>query len=77
MANGRMNHSNFLVSLGKDNVSELIGNMKRDSSLWAKKNGMPDLYWQNGYGAFSIGQSQVPAVTEYIANQKVHHGSLS
>ena len=77
IANGTTNHSHFLTSLGKNNVSELIGDMKRSSSLWAKSNGLPDLYWQNGYGAFSIGQSQVPAVTRYIANQKIHHANLS
>jgi len=76
-ANGTMNHSHFLVSLGKNDVSVLVGDMKRDSSLWAKKNGLLDLYWQNGYGAFSIGQSQVPTVTRYIANQKLHHGTMS
>ncbi|MBA3353866.1 MAG: transposase [Blastocatellia bacterium] len=70
IANGTTDHSHFLVSLGKNDVSELIGDMKRDSSLWAKKNGIPDLYWQRGYGAFSIGQSQVPAVTRYIATRK-------
>jgi hypothetical protein len=51
--------------------------MKRDSSSWAKKNSMPNLYWQRGYGAFSIGQSQVPAVMKYIANQKIHHVTQS
>jgi hypothetical protein len=51
--------------------------MKRGSSLWAKTNGIPDLYWQRGYGAFSIGQSQVPDVTKYIANQKLHHKKMS
>ena len=76
-ANGTMNHSHFLVSLGKNNVSNLIGDMKRDSSSWAKKHGMPNLYWQRGYGAFSIGQSQVPAVVRYIANQKEHHKTQS
>src|SRR5215204_1801482 len=75
-ANGTMNHSHFLVSLGRNDVSELIGDMKRDSSGWSKKNGIADLYWQRGYGAFSIGQSQVPAVTRYIANQKIHHATV-
>jgi len=72
-ANGTTDHSHFLVSLGRNDISKLIGDMKRSSSHWAKTNGIPDLYWQRGYGAFSIGQSQVPAVTRYIANQKVHH----
>jgi REP element-mobilizing transposase RayT len=73
IANGTMSHSHFLVSLGRTNLSELVGDMKRDSSSWAKRNGIPNLYWQRGYGAFSIGQSQVPEVTRYIVNQKIHH----
>ncbi len=77
IANGTMNHSHFLVSLGRVNVSELIGDIKRDSSLWIKKQGIHKFYWQRGYGAFSIGQSQVPAVSKYIANQKEHHKSQS
>ena len=73
IANGTPNHSHFLVSLGRNDVSELIGDMKRDSSLWIKKRGVRDFYWQRGYGAFSIGESQVPQVSRYIRNQKEHH----
>jgi putative transposase len=29
--------------------------------------------WQEGYGAFSNGHSQIDAVVKYIANQKQHH----
>jgi len=32
IANGTMDHSHFLVSLGRNDVSELIGDMKRGSS---------------------------------------------
>lgn len=32
-------------------------------------------YWQEGYGAFSIGESQVPRVMKYIAEQKEHHAT--
>ncbi len=73
VANGTANHSHFLVSLGRNNISELIGDIKRDSSLWVKQQGCKKFYWQRGYGAFSIGQSQVPKVSEYIRNQKEHH----
>jgi hypothetical protein len=38
-----------------------------------KKHGIENFYWQRGYGAFSIGQSQVPAVSRYIRDQKEHH----
>ena len=73
IANGTDDHSHFLVSLGKNDVSVLVGDMKRDSSLWMKQQGVKGFYWQRGYGAFSIGQSQVKAVSRYIANQKQHH----
>ncbi|HZS44611.1 MAG TPA: hypothetical protein VFC63_05870, partial [Blastocatellia bacterium] len=29
--------------------------------------------WQDGYGAFSIGASQIPQVKSYLAKQKQHH----
>jgi hypothetical protein len=32
-----------------------------------------DFDWQNGYGAFSIGQSQLEDLKRYIANQREHH----
>ncbi len=75
-ANGTSNHSHFLVSLGRNDVNGLIGDVKRNSSLWIKKQGSQfrDFYWQRGYGAFSIGQSQVSDVTKYIRDQKEHHG---
>lgn len=76
-ANGTTNHSHFLASLGRNDVSVLIGDMKRDSSAWAKTQGISNFYWQRGYGAFSIGQSQVAAVTKYIADQKEHHAAQS
>ena|SRR5687768_5146280 len=73
IANGTENHSHLLVSLGKNDVSVLVGDIKRDSSLWMKQQGVKRFYWQRGYGAFSIGQSQVKVVSKYIANQKLHH----
>ena len=75
LANGTANHVHLLISLGKTmDISELIGDIKRDSSVWIKGQGdFPGFYWQEGYGAFSIGQSQVPRVVRYIQNQKEHH----
>ena len=30
-------------------------------------------HWQNGYGAFSVGQSEVGRVITYIDRQEQHH----
>ncbi len=72
---GTFDHIHLLVSIGRIDVGELIGDIKRDSSSWIKKQDerYSKFYWQRGYGAFSIGQSQVPAVSRYIADQKEHH----
>jgi putative transposase len=75
IAGGTADHIHLLVSLGRIGVAELIGDIKRDSSVWIKEQDkrFSDFYWQRGYGAFSIGQSQVAAVSRYIRNQKEHH----
>lgn len=75
IANGTMNHIHLLISLGRAiGISELIGDIKRGSSLWIKTQGdYRNFYWQEGFGAFSIGQSQVQGVVDYIRNQKEHH----
>lgn len=76
VAGGTANHIHLLVSLGKKvDIPELVGDIKRDSSSWVKQqNGSyGNFYWQKGYGAFSIGQSQVETVARYIKRQKEHH----
>lgn len=76
LANGTENHVHLLISLGKTiSISELIGDIKRDSSSWIKKQDsmFQNFYWQEGYGAFSVGQTEDQLVIEYIKNQKEHH----
>jgi putative transposase len=75
IANGTANHVHLLVSFGKKiDIPELVGDIKRDSSKWVKREkGINNFYWQKGYGAFSIGQSQVEMTRKYIENQKAHH----
>lgn len=76
IADGTANHVHLLISLGKKvDIPELIGDIKRDSSSWIKKQdaSFSNFYWQKGYGAFSIGQSQIETVVNYIKRQKEHH----
>lgn len=77
IAGGDADHLHVLASIGRIDISELIGDIKRDSSAWMKQQDprYSKFYWQRGYGAFSIGQSQVPAVSRYIRDQKEHHKS--
>ena len=73
IAGGIADHIHLLVSIGRIDIGKLIGDIKRDSSKWMKENGVEGFYWQRGYGAFSIGQSQVEGVSRYIRTQEKHH----
>jgi len=56
-------------------VSRLLEDIKKSSSAWIKnQNGCSKLFsWQAGYGAFSLGQSQLPSLLKYIRSQDEHH----
>lgn len=49
--------------------------VKKSSSKWMKTKGekFRRFAWQEGYGAFSIGESNIVALKKYIAEQKEHH----
>lgn len=73
---GTNDHLHILFSLGRTvRIADLVEEVKTDSSKWIKRKGpeFRNFHWQRGYGAFSIGQSQVPILRRYIARQKIHH----
>ena len=77
---GTENHVHLLISLSKNMaLSDLMMTLKKDSSKWIKTKGdaFRDFHWQDGYGAFSIGESQVRAATDYIRGQRERHKILS
>ena len=79
-AGGDEDHSHLLLSMSKKiGLSELVGDIKRDSSVWIKtQDSRYSLFhWQDGYGAFSVGHTQLNAVKRYIARQKEHHSRVS
>jgi putative transposase len=56
-------------------IDELAQLLKGSSSHWVNEQGLvPGKFaWQRGYGAFSVSQSAVRAVSAYIARQEEHH----
>jgi REP element-mobilizing transposase RayT len=56
-------------------VSDLLGKLKANSSKWANdhKMKMRKFGWQEGYAAFTVSESQVHSVREYIQTQTEHH----
>ena len=77
---GTANHLHLLISQTKNlGLSAIMKDLKKDSSAWIKTKGkeFQEFYWQDGYGAFSVGRSQLGKLQRYIANQKQHHRKQS
>jgi REP element-mobilizing transposase RayT len=77
---GTRDHVHILFSLARvSKVSDLVEEVKTESSKWIKTKGRDfrNFHWQRGYGAFSIGQSNVAALKRYIQRQKQHHQHLT
>jgi REP element-mobilizing transposase RayT len=77
---GADDHIHIACSLARTMaISKLLEEIKTSSSKWMKTKGdeYAEFAWQNGYGAFSIGQSQLSDLKRYISNQREHHRSLS
>jgi len=73
-------HLHCLLQLSRTmTIAKLIETMKVESSAWVKRQSpqLADFYWQSGYGAFSVSQSNVEQVKAYIANQEEHHRRIS
>jgi hypothetical protein len=75
---GVEDHVHLLCSLSKSiALAEVIGRLKGSSSKRLREKGMQDFSWQNGYGAFSVSESNVKAVISYISDQAEHHRKFS
>ncbi len=72
-AGGTENHLHVLILLPQTiALATAMQEIKANSSRWLRETSAT-FQWQEGYGAFSVSQSQQQAVTEYIANQMQHH----
>ena len=74
--NSEPDHCHVLFLLSRTHtLSDVVGQLKRGSSAWLKTQGSiySAFHWQNGYGAFSVSQSGVDEVREYIRRQHEHH----
>jgi len=70
---GAEDHVHLLVNVPPSlAVAKAVGTVKSNSSKWAN-GARKELAWQQGYSAFSVSASVVPAVVRYIRNQEKHH----
>jgi REP element-mobilizing transposase RayT len=74
--NGMADHIHILIGLRPAMaLADLVQDIKSDSSAWInrKKLARGKFAWQEGYGAFSYGHSQLDMIIRYIQNQEKHH----
>jgi REP element-mobilizing transposase RayT len=71
---GINDHIHLLVKLKPTMcLSDFIRDLKSNSSVWAKENGIMKFAWQRRYGAFTVSESQCETVRRYIRDQERHH----
>lgn len=73
---GVADHVHLLLAVPPTrSLSKAMQLLKGASSRWIHENypALSDFGWQDGYGAFSVSESRISAVRNYIRNQPEHH----
>jgi len=78
--NGMADHLHILISMNPNqSPSKLMYEVKRSSSLWINNQKLTTgkFSWQEGFGTFSYGKSQLSDIIVYIEQQETHHKTRS
>lgn len=74
--NGMPDHVHVLfLQNPQKTISDIVKQIKGSSSHFMNRGEfiLEKFAWQTGFGAFSVSESQLDAVYNYIKNQKRHH----
>ena len=75
---GTKDHIHIACSFARTlTVGDLIRDVKISSTKWIKEKTLKEFSWQKGYGVFSVSQSQLSKLENYIGTQKEHHRQKS
>jgi putative transposase len=77
---GVEDHVHALFALSRNySIATIVKEIKRTSSSWIKEAAprLAKFHWQNGYGAFSVSQSDLARVVSYIETQEQHHRRIT
>ena len=72
---GTSDHVHLLIGIrATHRLADVMRDIKQASSKWVHELiGLRSFGWQDGYGAFTVGASQIDQVKEYIRKQAEHH----
>lgn len=72
--NGMNDHVHLLAKVPPTiKFSDFMRELKANSSKWMNENSNRKFAWQRRYGAFTVSESQIEVVRNYIRNQEEHH----
>jgi len=74
--NGMADHVHLLfLQNPKMAVTDIIKQVKGNTSYWVNDQNLirGKFSWQTGFAAFSVSESQLERVFQYITHQKEHH----
>ena len=77
---GWIDHVHIVCGLSRTvTIADLVETVKTETSRWAKKapHSEKAFAWQSGYGAFSVSQSNLDRVVDYVDSQQEHHRAKS
>jgi len=78
--NGMPDHVHCLFLLNPQKaITEIIKQVKGSSSHWINAEQLirDKFAWQTGYAAYSVSESVLDKVYQYIVNQKQHHQKIT
>lgn len=78
--NGMPDHLHLLINLHPSKtLADYVKQIKGSSAYQVNQNDWisEKFSWQKGYGAFSVSESQLPKIQDYIERQKQHHQNMT
>ncbi len=77
IVNGMNDHVHILCyTPSVISISDFVKSLKGNSSHWMNetfRSNKPKLYWQEGYGIFTVSYDNLEIIKSYIFNQQEHH----
>jgi putative transposase len=75
---GVADHVHVVCSLGRTAcVATVVAKLKVGSNLAMRERYLSRFSWQNGYAAFSVSESTLGAVVQYVSDQEAHHKTVT
>jgi REP-associated tyrosine transposase len=75
---GVADHVHVVCSLGRTlSVATVVAKLKVSSNLAVRERFLSQFSWQNGYAAFSVSESTLEAVLQYVSDQETHHKTVT